>query len=119
MCHNQDGVGYFYYSKNAILPFNAVNEVAGEYVVFDSCPHYPGIAMLTFDSVIDIQNHLTSKSSILNAFTGFSLVLHSGNELKYQIWFLGEDNKEVKFQKELQKGFCNEYKLPSVQWVYE
>lgn len=119
MRHGREKIGYFHYNKKIVIPFETASNVVGEYVVFDSCPHYPGIKMSTFDDITDVQNHLVSGASFLNPFTGFSVVLYSGNQLHYEIWFLDSNNKEMKFQKEQQDSFGAEYNAPSIRWIHE
>lgn len=111
----QDEVGYLY--NGSIINFALQDEVVGSYIIFDSCPHYPGIRMYSFDSIGDVESHLISESSILNEFTGFSVVFHGDVELLYEIWFLANEKKTVRFIKSQQKGFGSKYPKATVEWL--
>lgn len=107
--------GYIY--KDQTVKFALEDDVLADYVVFNSCPHYPGINMYTFDSIKEVESHLISDGSILNEFTGFSVVFHGNLELPYEIWFRNEQNIDTKFIKLQQKDFANKYREAVVKWL--
>ncbi|MED5016780.1 hypothetical protein P9847_05620 [Paenibacillus chibensis] len=106
----EETVSYF---RKREVPLSGDEIVNGDFFVFEYIGHNGDMFLRQYNSLIDIEEQITSGSGITNPFTTYQVAIVNGGVKEYEIYFTDKtDGIEYKFIKDLHDA------LPEFQSIF-